>query len=146
MRERLPAGSLVGEFVKAPHHGSHEFDLDALRMMKPVVAAISSGDENEFKEHIHPRADFFGAMPDAEFTGEDLRKLFGGVPREGDPPGMFAGFRRTNFGIINLRTDGERMLVFTYSGERHVHEAYRFRVGRDAAGDRTVAFEEVSTA
>ena len=186
MDDRLPSGSLVGEFVKAPHHGSHEFDLAALRKMKPVVAAISSGDENEFKEHIHPRAtllaglgqsiegdvgaifctelaaffkyenecyqrsdlaDFFGDKPEDEvFTAEELRKLFSGVPRAEDPPGMFHGFRRTNFGIINLRTDGDRMLVFTYSGEKHVHEAYRFRIGRDAAGDRTVDFETVTTA
>ncbi|MDJ0770391.1 MAG: MBL fold metallo-hydrolase [Ilumatobacter sp.] len=185
LRDRVDTAVLEGEFVKAPHHGSHEFDLEALRSTRPVVAAVSSGDDNAFVEYIHPRAtlmaalgqsmrgdtgllfsteltaffryrddcytrddlaDYFAARPDQQFTGDELRKLFSGVPREEDPPGQFKGFERTNFGIIHVRTDGERVLVFTHSGRRGLNEAYRFRVTVDqASGERHVEFETVTT-
>jgi beta-lactamase superfamily II metal-dependent hydrolase len=185
MRERLDLSVLEGEFVKAPHHGSHEFDLEALKATRPVVAAVSSGDDNEFVEYIHPRAtlmaalgasmrgdtglvfstelaaffkyqndcykrddlaDFFGGRPDDSFTGEQLRLMFSGVPKKDeDPPGMFQGFERTNFGIIHLRTDGERVLVFTHSGKRGLNEAYRFSVTVDSTGERQIEFETVTT-
>jgi hypothetical protein len=41
---------------------------------------------------------------------------------------IYFGFERTNFGIIHVRTDGERVLVFTHSGKSNMKEAYRFRV------------------
>ena len=41
--------------MKAPHHGSADFDFSALKHMGPVVSLISSGDEHAGKEHIHPR-------------------------------------------------------------------------------------------
>jgi hypothetical protein len=45
---------------------------------------------------------------------------------------VFQAFERLNYGIIHIRTDGERVLAFTHSGERYLNEAYRFTV--DAAG------------
>lgn len=56
MRARLDLSELESEVLKAPHHGSADFDFEALRAMKPVVSLISSGDESANKEHIHPRA------------------------------------------------------------------------------------------
>ncbi len=54
-------------------------------------------------------------------------------------------FERTNFGIIHLRTDGERVLVFTHSGKRGMNEAYRFTVKMEN-GERVVEFaDEVVT-
>ena len=58
---------------------------------------------------------------------------------------MFQGLERTNFGMIHLRTDGERVLVFTHSGKRGLNEAYRFSVTMDSAGERKIEFETVST-
>lgn len=58
----LPAGALEAEVVKAPHHGSGDFDFAALRATSPVVAIISSGDESAAKEHIHPRATLMAAL------------------------------------------------------------------------------------
>ena len=40
----------------------------------------------------------------------------------------YFGFDRTNFGIIQIRTDGQRVLVFTHSGKADMKEAYRFTV------------------
>lgn len=167
MLERLSPEQLASEVVKAPHHGSADFDFGALQAMQPVVAIVSSGDENAAKEYIHPRATlmaalghvmrgdtgvilitelaaFFAVRNEAytvadlkgyfnerkteSFTGADVAKLLGKSPTEGGPGGMFFGFERTNFGIVHIRTDGERVLVFTHSGKEGLNEAYRFTV------------------
>jgi hypothetical protein len=44
------------------------------------------------------------------------------------PPRPFFGFRRTAFGLIRVRTDGERLLVFSDTGKRDVKEAYAYDV------------------
>ena len=62
MRERIGLDNLESEVLKAPHHGSHEFDFKALKAMKPVVSIISSGDETARTEHIHPRATLVSAL------------------------------------------------------------------------------------
>jgi beta-lactamase superfamily II metal-dependent hydrolase len=180
MRARIPASQLEAEIVKAPHHGSHDFDLQSLKDMSPVVAVVSSGDEDTFHEHIHPRAtlmaalgkvmredagiifvtelaaffhkrdyshkrddlaDYFKDRADDTFTGEELRQLFTGVFKEGDPPNLFYGFQRTNFGIVHVRTDGERVLAFTHSGKKGTNEAYRFGVD----DQHSVTFEDLAT-
>ena len=178
IRDHIPAEQLEAEIVKAPHHGSHDFDFQALKDMSPVVAIVSSGDEDTFHEHIHPRATlmaalgkvmrgdtgvifvtelaaffhkrdychkrsdlakFFKDRADDNFTGEDIRKLFSGTPRDEDPPNLFYGFERTNFGIVHIRTDGERVLAFTHSGKKGANEAYRFSVD----DQHKVTFESV---
>ena len=62
MRQKLPLSELEAEIVKAPHHGSADFDFEALKAMRPVVGIISSGDESEAKEYIHPRATLMAAL------------------------------------------------------------------------------------
>jgi hypothetical protein len=90
-------------------------------------------------------AEFFRARADQTFSGEQLRQLFTGKPQPEDPSGLFFGFERLNFGIIHLRTDGERVLVFTHSGRRFLNEAYRFTV-RMHEGQRVIEFaDEVET-
>lgn len=42
-----------------------------------------------------------------------------------------SGNKRTQFGIVHIRTDGKRVLVFTHSGKRDMKEAYSFTVGTD---------------
>lgn len=49
----------------------------------------------------------------------------------------FIGFKRLNFGIIQIRTDGQRVLAFTHSGKQGLNEAYRFTVS--PTGDTTFA-------
>ena len=168
MRQRLDLNELEAEILKAPHHGSADFDFGALKAMKPVVSLISSGDESVDKEHIHPRATLVSALGkvsrgetgivlctelaaffekrdqsherpliarfyegDEAITREDLRKFYSSIPRSAEDekalPSYF-GFERTNFGIIHIRTDGERVLVFTHSGKAGMRESYRFTV------------------
>ena len=68
---------------------------------------------------------------DEAITREDLRKFYSIIPRSDEDekalPSYF-GFERTNFGIIHIRTDGERVLVFTHSGKAGMRESYRFKV------------------
>jgi len=171
LRKEIPLAELEAEIVKAPHHGSADFDFAALAAMKPVVSLISSGDESANKEHIHPRATLVSALGKVSrgetgivlctelaaffavrdysherpaitkfydgaepITRADLRKFYGAKRRRTEDekalPSYF-GFERTNFGIIHVRTDGERVLVFTHSGKEGMRESYRFTV--DAA-------------
>ena len=179
MEQKLDLNQLEAEIVKAPHHGSADFDLSVLEKMRPVVSLISSGDESAGKEHIHPRATLVSALGrvsrgetgivlSTELTAffakrdysherneiakflksEDLRnfvnvdeqcrvdirelRAFFNKKRRSSKEERalesFFGFERTNFGIIHIRTDGERVLVFTHSGKRGMREAYRFTV------------------
>jgi hypothetical protein len=168
LRKKLDLDDREAEILKAPHHGSADFDLNALKAMRPVVSLISSGDESPAKEHIHPRATLVSALGkvsrgdtgivlctelaaffakrdqsrerpliakfydgDDAITRADLRKFYSTSPRSQEDekalPSYF-GFERTNFGIIHIRTDGERVLVFTHSGKAGMREAYRFTV------------------
>ena len=177
---KIDKSELEAEIVKAPHHGSGDFDFEALKAMSPVVGIISSGDESSFKEHIHPRATLMAALgkvmrldtgiilstelaaffskkdyshdretlkkyfrdrKDENFTGEQVAKLFAGKLDPGDPDSFYA-FERTNFGIIHIRTDGQRVLVFTHSGKKGLNAAYRFGVTKNANGERVIDFAD----
>lgn len=139
IRKKVKPSELQAEIVKAPHHGSADFDLQALKSMAPVVSLISSGDESSRKEHIHPRATLMGAL--GRVARGDTSLVFctelaaffemRGYSKalEGSKKGKtYFGFERTNFGIIQIRTDGKRVLVFTHSGKSTMKEAYRFTV------------------
>jgi beta-lactamase superfamily II metal-dependent hydrolase len=43
----------------------------------------------------------------------------------------FFAFRRTAYGLVRVRTDGKRLLVYTNSGQARLKEAYAYTVGRD---------------
>lgn len=137
LRQALPGAAIRAEILKAPHHGSADFDMEFLKEVSPVVSLISSGDEHAGKEYIHPRATLMSALGKAGRTTPsvifctELAAFFRTLgyvdnPRKrGDK--VFA-FERTNFGIAHIRTDGERVLAFTHSGRRFMNEAYRFNV------------------
>ena len=57
-----PAVDLEAEVFKVPHHGSHEFETPFLKAASPLVSVVSSGDERELTEHIHPRATLMNAL------------------------------------------------------------------------------------
>jgi len=146
LRNRVPSSGLEAEILKVPHHGSADFDEMALRAIAPVVSLISSGDESSRKEFIHPRANLMGAVGKAS-RGDaslvfctELAAFFALRGKSKDAEGRdYFGFERKSFGIIHVRTDGERVLVFTHSGQDDLKEAYRFQV--DA--NHRVRFEDV---
>ena len=145
LRTTLPNASLACDILKTPHHGSSDFEMAYLQEAGPVVSLISSGDESEVKEHIHPRATLMAALGKASrstpavifntelaaffaYRGLVLKPKVGRVPER-----WFEGFERLNFGIIHIRTDGDRVLAFTHSGKRGMNEAYRFNVSLTGA-------------
>jgi len=153
MRAALPNAALRSEILKTPHHGAADFDMEFLKEVGAVVSMISSGDEGG-SDHIHPRATLMAALGKASRTTPavifctELAAFFKmrGYstdldPGAGEKPGYF-GFERTNYGIVHIRTDGERVLAFTHSGERGTNEAYRFAVS--ANGDIAFAPRPVS--
>jgi hypothetical protein len=143
---------LSADFLKAPHHGSADFSPNFLEQVKPVVSVISSGDENERKEYIHPRATLVGALGKygrvprplifvtemvAFFKTMGVAKL---IDKKGKPKGKgFYAFERTSYGIVNLRFNKNRLLVFTHSGKRDLKEAYALTVSSTG----TVEFDTV---
>jgi len=132
-----PAVDLEAEVFKVPHHGSHEFETPFLKATSPLVSVVSSGDERELTEHIHPRATLMNALGRCSRDDTSLVfvtelaaffKLMGQsvtTPPKGRGRPYF-GFSRSAFGCVRVRTDGEHMLVFTDSGKRDFHEAYAY--------------------
>jgi beta-lactamase superfamily II metal-dependent hydrolase len=155
LRAAIPAADFECEILKAPHHGSHDFDFQMLKEAKPAVSLVSSGDESAQHEHIHPRATLLSALGRvsrgntgvilitelaAFFAMRGTAKLLDPPAKKPgdkrDPAAPFFAFERTNFGIVHIRTDGKRVLAFTHSGEAGVNEGYAF----DVASDHDVTF------
>ena len=137
LRAKTTPSQLQSEILKVPHHGSADFDLSLLKQISPVISLISSGDESSRKEYIHPRATLMGAL--GKVARNDVSLVFctelaaffemRGMSQTLDAKQTrYFGFERTNFGIIHIRTDGERVLVFTHSGKEGMNEAYSLTV------------------
>jgi hypothetical protein len=132
---------LKSEVLKVPHHGSADFEPKFLQHVSPVLSIISSGDESSRKEYIHPRATLVGSLGRYSRIGvplvfvTELVAFFEMVGNatpfkrsKNKPEKVFFAFKRTQFGIVHIRTDGKRVLVFTHSGKRDMKEAYAFTV------------------
>jgi len=145
LNARYSKAQLQSEILKIPHHGSADFDFRLLKSISPAISLISSGDESSRTEYIHPRATLLGAL--GRIARSDVSLVFStelaaffelrGWSKTNDGKRSYFGFERTNFGIVHIRTDGERILVFTHSGKRGMNEAYRLDV--DARGKVTMA-------
>jgi beta-lactamase superfamily II metal-dependent hydrolase len=157
-RARADNTSLAAEVLKVPHHGSADFSPRILEAVRPVVSIVSSGDENATKEYIHPRAGLVGAL--GKYSRASVAKplvyvteMVAFFRRLGRLRGKQVGdegkvkgeefeinnaYEKSAFGIVHVRTDGERVLVTTNSGKDDQKETYAFRV--DPRGE--VEFEE----
>jgi beta-lactamase superfamily II metal-dependent hydrolase len=133
--------SLTSEVFKVPHHGSADFSPRMLEAVRPVVSVISSGDESARLEYIHPRAGLVGAL--GRYSRQTVEKPLVYVTEmaaffEHQPKLGFRMYKKTQYGIVHVRTDGERVLVVTHSGKEDQKEMYVFHV--DGRGE--VSFEE----
>ncbi|MDQ3587401.1 MAG: MBL fold metallo-hydrolase [Actinomycetota bacterium] len=133
---------LRSEVFKVPHHGSADFLPRFLRAVEPVVSVVSSGDE---REHIHPRATLMSGLGKYGRDHEPLvfvTEMVASFKPEGfvknDPPKKgkwasrrdpFFAFSRAAFGLVRVRTNGQRLLVYTNSGQARLKEAYAFTMG-----------------
>jgi beta-lactamase superfamily II metal-dependent hydrolase len=142
--------SLAAEILKVPHHGSADFSPRMLEAVKPVVSVVSSGDENATKEYIHPRAGLVGALGKysratvekplvyvtemvafmARLGTIEMRRIGKNGKPSKDAARITNAYRKTAFGIVHVRTDGERVLVSTHSGKDDTKESYAFHVNK----------------
>jgi beta-lactamase superfamily II metal-dependent hydrolase len=138
---------LQSEVLKVPHHGSADFSPAMLRAVAPVVSIVSSGDESTRTEYIHPRAGLVGALGRASRPNLDkplvyvtemvafMQKLAASEEtraRKADIPTPDRLYRKLQYGIVHIRTDGERLVIVTPSGKEDFVETYAFTV--DALG------------
>ena len=160
-RHRAGDVDLTSDVLKVPHHGSADFSSGFLEAVAPVISVVSSGDESALKEYIHPRATLIGALgrfsrPGINepiifvtemvaffealgFVRPEFHKLRAGAAiLEGGGPvtnekalAEFFAFRRAVFGIVKVRTDGDRLLVWTNSGQVALKEAYALDLTTD---------------
>lgn len=158
-KTRADGVSLASEVLKVPHHGSADFSPRILEAIRPVVSVVSSGDENKTKEYIHPRSGLVGALGRysratvekplvfvtemvAFFQRFPGRNKVTAITKAGkDGKQLYSGpnaYVKAQFGIVHVRTDGERVLVATHSGKEDQKESYVFHV--DERGD--ITFEE----
>jgi beta-lactamase superfamily II metal-dependent hydrolase len=141
---------IQSEILKVPHHGSADFSNDFFEAVKPLVSVVSSGDESEMKEYIHPRATLMGALGKHSRINRPLIfvtelvaffKMEGWASVTKKPPAgkknpEFFAFSRTAYGVVHVRTDGKKILVFTHSGQKGLKEAYSFLIENE--GDEPV--------
>jgi len=148
--------NLQSDVLKVPHHGSHDFSGAFIQAVAPIISVVSSGDESARKEYIHPRANLVGALGRFSRVEEPLifitelvaffqtegwiRKSLHELTAAGgaavkdkqdvvnpDDKDFFA-FSRAAFGLVMVRTDGNRMLVYTNSALSDMKEAYAFQI------------------
>ncbi|MBQ4913777.1 MBL fold metallo-hydrolase [Maribacter sp. MMG018] len=149
----IPGNTLKvnAQIFKAPHHGSHEFSQELLNYVNPMVSVVSSG---ETPDHGHPRAVFLGGLGLAGrgrmplIFSTELSALFidaGDVEAQ-----IHAGssvttlsdldfssslsnsearqrFKKVLPGIINVRTDGEKIFAFRRVQMGYQWESYEFK-------------------
>jgi beta-lactamase superfamily II metal-dependent hydrolase len=135
----LHGDSLTAEVLKVPHHGSHEFSPRMLEAVRPVVSFVSSGDESGAKEYIHPRAGLIGALGKFSRGTVDKPLIYVSemVAFFQRKKGSIRDYTKTSFGMLHVRTDGQRVLAVTNSGRADRQEAYAFTV--DTRGEVTMA-------
>lgn len=154
--EHDPDKTLRSEIFKVPHHGSHEYEQAFLDAVNPAVSVVSSGDETETKEYVHPRANLMAALGRASrgpmplVFATELAAFFkyrGPIqPEQHDLHGAplsgshqlptFQAFDRLIYGAVRVRTNGQRVLVAVESASATIKEAYAFFV--DQGGNITM--------
>jgi len=129
--------------LKAPHHGSHHYHPPFLEQVNPQVTVISSGEENTYG---HPRGNFIGALGRAarqqslifatqiagkfKDTGENLRERLDLSEAEWmaldskSLEKLRKQFKRRLHGMINLRTDGNKIFAARRIKTAHGWEYY----------------------
>lgn len=148
--------NLQAEVFKVPHHGSADYSGSFLQAVAPIVSVISSGDESARKEYIHPRATIVGALGRYSrieeplvfvtelvaffemvgYVDPEFHRLKDGICVVEDGQAVlsksakkrFFAFQRSAFGIVKVRTDGQRLLIYTNSGHADLKEAYAYEI------------------
>jgi beta-lactamase superfamily II metal-dependent hydrolase len=103
------------DVAKACHHGSADFTSVFLQSVNPAATVISSGDN---EPHVHPRPDAVGAF--GKFGRGDRPLIFSTelarsakelFIKAAGPTKEQVGRTVAVYGMINLRTDGEKIIL-----------------------------------
>ena len=147
MHHRAGRISLRADVFKVPHHGSDDVSRDFIEAVQPLISIISAGDEDARRDYLHPRANLVGLLGRANRGAEPVifvtnlaafdrwaGPAFRAVERKGRmvpdlDEGTFYARERTSFGIVHVRTDGERILVVRRGARSDRFEPYVFYVG-----------------
>ncbi len=123
-----PSKALRAQVYKAAHHGSQDFSLPFLKVVKPDAAVISSGD-NRYDVHGHPRAVLMGTITryskkslPAVFSTE-LAACYTPINLNKKQSQAFANgtrhvYERSIQGIVHARSDGNRLYLGTVHGRK----------------------------
>ncbi|GAV19376.1 comEC family competence protein [Mariprofundus micogutta] len=96
-----PDNPFTVDVAKSCHHGSSDFEIEFLKSIQPYATVISSGDNENYS---HPRADALGCAGRYS-RGERPMVLSTELARS------FNSSEDIHYGLINLRTDGEQMIL-----------------------------------
>jgi competence protein ComEC len=129
--------------LKAPHHGSHHYHPPFLEQVNPQLTVISSGEENTYG---HPRGNFIGTVGRAarpqslifatqiagkfKDTDENLRENLDLSDKEwkaldsNSLEKLRKQFKRRLHGMINVRTDGNKLVAARRIKTAHGWEYY----------------------
>jgi beta-lactamase superfamily II metal-dependent hydrolase len=147
------------DVFKVPHHGSQDVSRTFIEAVQPLVSVISAGDEDARRDYLHPRANLLamlgqsrrGAEPVVFVTnlaafdkweGEAFYAVKDGEKWRPDlNRGTFYARQRTAYGIIHVRTDGERLVVIRRGARADRQEAYAYVV----AGDGSAASSPITS-
>ena len=89
------------DVAKSCHHGSADFTVDFMKLLKPYATVISSGDN---ESHAHPRADAVGCA--GKYSRGTRPKVYSTeLARSINSSGDIL------YGMINCRSDGERIIM-----------------------------------
>lgn len=107
--------TLEVDIAKSCHHGSADFTSEFLQALNPIATVISSGDN---EPHTHPRPDTLGTIG-KHSRGERSLIFSTELARSGKefvdvtklPPGKKKERVVTVYGMINVRTDGDKVIV-----------------------------------
>ena len=103
------------DIAKSCHHGSSDFTTEFLKAVNPIATVISSGDEEPY---CHPRPDTLGTIGKYSrgersliFSTELARssKEFIELNKSNAKDKKIRTI--TNYGMINVRTDGEKVII-----------------------------------
>lgn len=141
---RSAQADLQAEVLKVPHHGSADFSAPMLTAVSPLVSIVSSGDEDASQDYIHPRAVLIGALgrasriPTPLILVTEMVAFFENLAAPDRKTAETAGVpqwwrlvRKKEYGIVHVRTDGQRLLVVTRGADPGTVEAYAYKI--DAA-------------
>ncbi|MCG8557129.1 MAG: MBL fold metallo-hydrolase [Proteobacteria bacterium] len=152
--------ALRSDVVKVPHHGSDDVSRRFVDEVAPLVSVISAGDEDARRDYLHPRANLLamlgqarrGAEPVVFVTNLSAFDRWAGEAfyaiKDGDgwkpdiERGTFYARERTAYGIIHVRTNGERLLVVRRGARKDRYEAYAYTVASDGSAT-SVAIDSV---